>query len=77
MLYPNKRLAADAERLGFAFVDSVPLLDAETRRTGRPVHGFANTRPGYGHWNEEGHAVVGKALAGALCGLASAPAGKR
>lgn len=70
MLYPGKRLAAAARRLGLGFVDTVPALDAEVRRTGRPVHGFANTRPGYGHWNEEGHAVVGRVLADGLCALA-------
>jgi hypothetical protein len=36
--------------------------------TGTYFHGFDNTRPATGHWNEAGHAVAGELLAEWLCG---------
>jgi hypothetical protein len=69
--YPNQRLLQTARRLGFEALDAVPLLDAETVRAKADVHGFPNTEPGVGHWNERGHRVVGLALANKLCAMAA------
>ena len=30
-------------------------------------HGFANTKPGFGHWNEAGHALAAELIASQLC----------
>jgi hypothetical protein len=32
------------------------------------LHGFPNTRPGFGHWNEAGHALAARLIAARLCG---------
>ena len=32
------------------------------------LHGFPNTKPGFGHWNEAGHALGAELIAASLCG---------
>ena len=69
--YPVRRAwyRALAERRGLAFVDPTDALLAEFRRTGEPLQGFANTRPGIGHMNARGHELLGKLLAGTILRL--------
>jgi hypothetical protein len=31
------------------------------------LHGFKNTELGTGHWNENGHQLAGKLIAGKIC----------
>ena len=38
-------------------------MEAEFRRTGQPLSGFANTQPGTGHLNAEGDRIVAEVLA--------------
>lgn len=54
---------AAARRAGVPFIDVGPALKAAYARTGHPLTGFANSRIGEGHLNEEGHAVVAAAIA--------------
>lgn len=59
-------LADLCARHGATFVDAGPAMREEYRRTGQPVHGFANSVVGSGHINAAGHRAVGEALAAAL-----------
>ena len=67
LLYPDRRLAALAGKGGF---DAVPLAEGMLRAAheqGAPLYGFANTRMGFGHWNETGHRVAAELIAQGLC----------
>lgn len=57
-----------AARHGSAFVDAGPALARAYQRTGQPLSGFANSRPGQGHLNAAGHAAVADTLAPHLRG---------
>lgn len=58
--------AAAARRAGVPFIDAGPAMEQAYARTGRPLTGFANSHIGEGHLNEEGHAVVARAIAARL-----------
>jgi len=57
-------------RRGAAFLDAAGAMRSEFRRTGQPVHGFANSVVGSGHINAAGHRVVGEALARTIAEVA-------
>jgi hypothetical protein len=57
---------AFAERNHVELIDPTEAFCAEFRRTGQPVHGFANSVMGSGHINRRGHRLVGEAIAAAL-----------
>lgn len=63
--YPPRRAFyhALAARLGLPLVDPSDAMLAAYRVDQEPLHGFVNTRPGAGHINERGHAIVGRLLA--------------
>lgn len=42
-----------------------PFLEASEK--GDALYGFANARPGFGHWNQQGHAVASTVLAQRIC----------
>jgi hypothetical protein len=67
-LYPERRafFHAFAERNHVELIDPTEAFCAEFRRTGQPVHGFANSVMGSGHINRRGHRLVGEAIAAAL-----------
>ncbi len=67
LLYPERRLAAFARAEGIPALLLAPELALHATRTGAYLHGFPNTPPGEGHWNEEGHRVAGNLLADWLC----------
>ncbi|MFM9847911.1 MAG: SGNH/GDSL hydrolase family protein [Hyphomicrobiaceae bacterium] len=61
LLYPDRRLAAHAQRFGYAFLSlTEPFID-EVATTGTYLHGFEN-HLGIGHWNENGHAIAARAI---------------
>ena len=62
-LLPDDRIAAAGQRLGFATLSLTRVFQAEAEADGRPLHGFANTKPGRGHWNERGHRVAAERTA--------------
>jgi hypothetical protein len=35
--------------------------------SGEYLHGFPNGKPGFGHWNERGHALAASLIAAGLC----------
>lgn len=67
LFYPDRRLAAFAGRQGIAVLTLAPemLKLAEAKRVA--LHGFENAQPGFGHWNEQGHAVAAALIARKLC----------
>jgi hypothetical protein len=67
LFYPDNRLLALGVKHDFAVLDlSRPLRDfADTRNAA--VHGFTNTKPGYGHWNAQAHRVAGELIAARIC----------
>jgi lysophospholipase L1-like esterase len=76
--YPEARVAALGRNGGFPVLVLAPRLRewAESRHVW--LHGFANTRAGYGHWNGLGHRLAGEALAEELArrfGRSPCPAG--
>ncbi len=71
--YPGKRLAGFAAAHGLSFLDLAPPMARRAEETGTYFHGFDNTRPATGHWNEAGHAVAGELLAEWLCAQVPTP----
>jgi hypothetical protein len=67
-LYPERRIAAMGRARGFEVVGLTEAMREHAERTGEYLHGFANTQPGFGHWNAAGHRVAGDLLAKHLCG---------
>jgi len=65
--YPDRRVAAVGERAGFPTLELVPHLREVAEQRGEALHGFPNTQPNTGHWNEEGHRVAGEHIAQWLC----------
>jgi lysophospholipase L1-like esterase len=76
-LYAERRLATFAAAAEIPFLPVVDPMAAEAERTGTYFHGFPNTMPGYGHFNEAGHRLVGDLLAPRLCDLFEASADRR
>jgi hypothetical protein len=68
LFYPEERL----ERLGSAHGFDVIALAPQMQRVADAehvfLHGFPNTKPGFGHWNEAGHALAAELIAERLCG---------
>jgi hypothetical protein len=67
LFYPERRIGRLGEQQGFQVVTLAPELQRHADATRRPVHGFSNAQPGFGHWNEEGHRVAADVLARRLC----------
>lgn len=66
-LYPERRVAALGKVRGFEVVRLTAPMREHAERTGEYLHGFGNTRLGYGHWNAAGHRVAADLLARHLC----------
>jgi hypothetical protein len=69
LFYPDERLAAFGKREGIPVLPLAPALQKVAEREKVFLHGFANTAPGEGHWNERGHAAAAREMAGWVCGL--------
>jgi hypothetical protein len=67
LFYPERRILALAKREGFDAVVLAPDMQRYAEATGTYLHGFANTRPGFGHWNAAGHALAATLIARHLC----------
>ena len=74
LFYPDFRIKALGERLGFAVLNLAPPLQAYAEQHHVFLHGFSNTRMGFGHWNENGHRCAGELIARRLCDLLERPA---
>jgi hypothetical protein len=71
--YPHQKshitriaLGLAAEKRGIQLIDLSQEFISYFKRTGQVLEGFTNTRPGEGHLNQYGHAVVGAVLAAKL-----------
>jgi hypothetical protein len=69
LFYPDQRLAAFGTRAGIPVLPLAPALQRVAEREKVFLHGFPNTAPGEGHWNERGHAAAAREMAGWVCGL--------
>jgi hypothetical protein len=67
LFYPGRRLAAFGSAAGIPVLDLAPPLQRLAVRDRVFLHGFANTAPGEGHWNERGHAAAAALIADWLC----------
>lgn len=67
LFYPDERLAAfgRAERIPTLTLAQPLAREAQERKVF--LHGFPNTAPGEGHWNEQGHAAAAPLLADWIC----------
>jgi hypothetical protein len=68
LFYPDERLAAFGRREGIPVLTLAPALQRVAEREKVFLHGFPNTAPGEGHWNERGHAAAATEMAGWVCG---------
>jgi lysophospholipase L1-like esterase len=74
---PELRVSAWGAAHAVPVVRLAPRLAAYAAERHAWLHGFSNTRPGYGHWNSLGHALAGQLIAEAVaerCGVAACPA---
>ena len=63
LFYTEERLAELARRHDFPILTLARPLQEYSERENVFLHGFPNTQPGTGHWNESGHKVAGQKLA--------------
>ena len=71
--YADDRVEQYARAQAIPVLRLVQPLLAEAQRTGGYMAGFANTAPNEGHYNEQGHVVIARALVSAICEIAAAP----
>lgn len=71
--YSERRLERLAESRGIPFLPLADVLRAEADASGQCLSGFENAVPCYGHWNQAGHRIVGRALANTV--VSSRPGG--
>jgi GDSL-like Lipase/Acylhydrolase family len=66
-LYPDRAIADIGAKSGFHVFPLTKELQQLAERRGLYMHGFENTRIGFGHLNEKGHELVAQILAEKLC----------
>ena len=67
LFYPEERLQRLGEAAGFEVLTLAPPMQKRADATKVYFHGFSNTRPGFGHWNDAGHAAAADLIAERLC----------
>ena len=67
LFYPEERLQRVGEQNGIDVLALAPAMQRAADEKHVFLHGFANTRPGFGHWNEAGHALAAELIAAELC----------
>jgi hypothetical protein len=74
LFYPEERLQALGARYGFEVLALAPAMQRRADAEHAYFHGFANTKRGFGHWNEAGHAAAAELIAARLCAAPAGPA---
>jgi len=74
LFYPDLRIKALGQRLGFAVLNLAPPFQEYADRNHVFLHGFGNSHLGFGHWNQAGHRYGGELIAARLCDLLKQPA---
>jgi len=67
LFYPEERLERLGGKNGFEVLALAPEMQKRADATHVYYHGFPNTKPGFGHWNEAGHAAAADLIAERLC----------
>jgi hypothetical protein len=67
LFYPEERLHRLGAQHGFETLALGPEMQRRAEATRVFLHGFKNTTPGFGHWNENGHALAAELIAARLC----------
>jgi hypothetical protein len=67
LFYPEERLQRLGEKNGFEVLALAPEMQKRADAQHVFFHGFPNTKPGFGHWNEAGHATAAELIAARLC----------
>jgi hypothetical protein len=67
LFYPEERLGRLGEEGGFEVIKLAPAMQKVADAEHVFLHGFPNTKRGFGHWNEAGHALAAQLIAGQLC----------
>lgn len=71
IFYPNRRIEKVAAELGVQSILLGPRFQDIAEREKVFLHGFPNTRPGTGHWNEAGNRLAADVVADDLCDTGS------
>jgi hypothetical protein len=71
LFYPDMRLKSFGEREGIPVLSLAPAMQSAADTYHVFFHGFPNTRPGTGHWNERGHCFGGSMIAEAIIAMLS------
>jgi len=67
LFYPEERLQGLGKANGFEVLALAPEMQKRADAQHVYFHGFPNTKPGFGHWNEAGHAAAADLIAQRLC----------
>jgi hypothetical protein len=67
LFYPEERLMTLGARQGFEVLALAPKMQQIADAKHVYLHGFPNTKRGFGHWNEAGHALGAELIAAKLC----------
>ncbi len=67
LFYAEERLRRFGLAMGFPVLNMAPDFQRFADKTGIWLHGFPNTMPGVGHWNEDGHRLAAQRIASFLC----------
>jgi hypothetical protein len=67
LFYPEERLQRLGAVYGFDVLALAPQMQRAADEKHVFLHGFENTKPGFGHWNAAGHALAAELIAAGLC----------
>jgi len=67
LFYAERRLNDFGERHRLSVLSLAPEFQRHAEAHSMFLHGFDETHPGRGHWNERGHALAGELIARRLC----------
>jgi hypothetical protein len=60
--FPLSQIERVGARAGFPVIPLSRIMADSALVTGEFYHGFPNTEPGRGHWNERGHGLAARIL---------------